>query len=70
VSQTRDSINQLANSAGTYFYSSLTAFAQDLVTVNSRNYSLFTQTFGNPVRALRTREITRTSRIPGRSRGA
>jgi len=41
VSQTRDSINELANSAGTYFYSSLTAFAQDLTTVNSRNYSFF-----------------------------
>jgi hypothetical protein len=57
VSQTRYSINELANSTGTYFYSSLTAFAQDLVTVNSRNYSLFTQTFGNPVRSLRTREV-------------
>ena len=56
VSQTRDSINELANSTGTYFYSSLTAFAQDLVTVNSRNYSLFTQTLGNPIRSLRTRE--------------
>jgi len=50
VSQTRYSINELANSSGTYYYSSLTAFAQDLVTVNSRNYSQFTQTFGNPVR--------------------
>jgi hypothetical protein len=57
VSQTRDSINELANSSGTYFYSSLTAFAQDLVTVNSRNYSYFTQTLGNPVRSLRTREV-------------
>jgi hypothetical protein len=56
VSQTRDLINELANSTGTYFYSSLTAFAQDLVTVNSRNYSLFTQTLGNPVRSLRMRE--------------
>ena len=56
VSQTRYSINELANSSGTYYYSSLTAFAQDLVTVNSRNYSQFTQTFGNPVRSLRTRE--------------
>ena len=57
VSQTRDAINELANSTGTYFYSSLTAFAQDLVTVNSRNYSYFTQTLGNPVRSLRTREV-------------
>jgi hypothetical protein len=56
VSQTRYSINELANSTGTYYYSSLTTFAQDLVTVNSRNYSLFTQTFGNPARSLRTRE--------------
>ena len=57
VSQTRDSINELANSNGTYYYSSLTAFAQDLVTVNSRNYSYYTQTFGNPVRSLRIREL-------------
>jgi hypothetical protein len=57
VSQTRDAINELANSNGTYYYSSLTAFAQDLVTVNSRNYSYFTQTFGNPVRSLRIREV-------------
>ena len=57
ASQTRDSINELANSNGTFFYSSLTAFAQDLTTVNSRNYSYFTQTLGNPVRSLRTREI-------------
>jgi len=56
VSQSRYSINELANSGGTYYYSSLTTFAQDLVTVNSRNYSLFTQTFGNPARSLRTRE--------------
>jgi hypothetical protein len=56
VSQTRYSINELANSTGTYYYSSLTTFAQDLVTVNSRNYSLFTQTFGNPARSLRGRE--------------
>jgi hypothetical protein len=57
ASQTRDSINQLANSNGTFFYSSLTAFAQDLVTVNSRNYSYFTQTLGDPIRSLRMREI-------------
>jgi len=69
VSQTRESINELANSGGTYFYSSLTAFAQDLVTVNSRNYSFFTQTFGNPVRSLRIRRCTRTFRTPGRPRG-
>jgi len=57
ASQTRDSINELANSTGTYFYSSLTAFAQDLTTVNSRNYYLFTQSFGDPVRSLRLREL-------------
>jgi hypothetical protein len=57
ASQTRDLINELANSTGTYFYSSLTAFAQDLVTVNSRNYSYFTQTLGNPIRSLRMREV-------------
>ena len=56
VSQSRYLINELANSTGTYYYSSLTAFAQDLVTVNSRNYSLYTQTFGTPARSLRTRE--------------
>jgi hypothetical protein len=57
VSQTRDSINDLANSNGTFFYSSLTAFAQDLTTVNSRNYSYFTQTVGDPIRSLRLREV-------------
>ncbi len=57
VSQTRDSINELANSNGTFFYSSLTAFAQDLTTVNSRNYSYFTQTLGDPIRSLRMREV-------------
>ncbi|MGA2270992.1 MAG: carboxypeptidase regulatory-like domain-containing protein [Bryobacteraceae bacterium] len=57
VSQTRDSINQLANANGTFYYPSLTAFAQDLVTINQRNYSMFTQTFGNPSRALRSREF-------------
>jgi len=56
VSQTRDAINELANSNGTYFYSSLTAFAQDLTTVNSRNYSYFTQSLGDAVRSLRARE--------------
>jgi hypothetical protein len=57
ASQTRDSINELANSNGTFFYPSLTAFAQDLTTVNSRNYSYFTQTLGDPLRSLRAREI-------------
>jgi hypothetical protein len=57
ASQTRDSINELANSTGTYYYSSLTAFAQDLTTVNSRNYTQFTQTLGDPARSLRMREI-------------
>ena len=57
ASQTRDSINELANSNGTFFYSSLTSFAQDLTTVNSRNYSYFTQTLGDPLRSMRLREI-------------
>jgi hypothetical protein len=57
ASQTRDSINELANSNGTFFYPSLTAFAQDLTTVNSRNYSHFTQTLGDPIRSLRIREV-------------
>jgi hypothetical protein len=56
LSQTRDSINDLANSGGTFYYSSLTAFAEDLTTVNSRNYSYFTQTLGDPVRSFRIRE--------------
>jgi hypothetical protein len=57
ASQTRDSINELANANGTFFYSSLTAFAQDLTTVNSRNYSYFTQTLGDPLRSQRAREV-------------
>jgi hypothetical protein len=57
LSTTRDSIDELANSSGSYFYPSLTAFAQDLGSLNQKNYTAFTQAFGNSSRAFSTREI-------------
>ncbi len=49
---TRDAIDQM-NSAGLYVYPSLTTFAQDFnSTTTTKNYSLFTQDFGNGQRAL------------------
>ena len=52
-----DHLNGLANSAGWYTYSSLTAFATDFALTGQRNYTTFTQTFGNPIRTIRMREL-------------
>lgn len=58
-STTQDYINQLYNGAGSYTYSTLTAFAQDFSgnTSGLRNYSSFSQAFGNPIQDFRTTEV-------------
>ena len=52
-----DWIRQVYNQDGTYAYSSLTAFAQDFNSNknNAKDYTLFTQQFGNPTRNLRSK---------------
>ncbi|HWB97240.1 MAG TPA: carboxypeptidase regulatory-like domain-containing protein, partial [Bryobacteraceae bacterium] len=55
--RTRDWLDSLANGSGTYYYSSLTAFAQDLAGGLGNNYTLYTQTLGNPIRNLPSSEI-------------
>ncbi len=52
--RTQDWISALADGKGSYYYSSLTAFAQDLSGGSRKNYTWFTQTLGNPVRKLST----------------
>jgi hypothetical protein len=54
---TRDYLNGLSNAAGLYQYPSLTAFAQDFALTGLRSYTNFTQTFGNPIRSIRMREL-------------
>lgn len=46
-----DYVNQLANRYGSYTYSSLTQFAEDYSgnTTGAKNWTTFTQRFGNPV---------------------
>ena len=56
-SRTRDAIDSYPNAAGTYLYTSLTAFAEDFTTATSKNYTAFTQTFGSPLSILHIREI-------------
>lgn len=58
-STTEDYMNQLNNGFGTYNFSTLTAFATDLTgnTAGTRDYSSFTQTFGNPIQDIRTSDI-------------
>jgi len=57
-STTEDYINQIYNAAGSYSYSTLTAFAQDFTgnTSGLRSYSSFSQSFGNPIQDFRTTE--------------
>jgi Carboxypeptidase regulatory-like domain/TonB dependent receptor len=54
---TRDYVDSLDPAAGLYTYPSLTAFAQDFSLTGSRNYTDFSQTLGNPVRSLSTRDL-------------
>jgi hypothetical protein len=56
---TQDWTNQLYNEFGGYSYSTLLAFAKDFTspTAGVKNYSSFTQAFGNPIKTLRTSDI-------------
>ncbi|MBZ5723377.1 MAG: TonB-dependent receptor [Acidobacteriia bacterium] len=56
---TEDYMNQLFNGAGTYNFSTLTAFAKDFSgnSTNAKDYSTFTQAFGNPIQDFRTSDI-------------
>jgi outer membrane receptor for ferrienterochelin and colicin len=57
-STTEDWLNQLYNGLGGYSYSSLTAFAKDFSgNTTGKNYSSFTQTFGNPIQDFQTTDI-------------
>jgi hypothetical protein len=58
-STTQDWMNQLFNEFGGYSYSSLSAFAKDFSgnTTGAKNYSTFTQEFGNPIQNIRTTDI-------------
>jgi hypothetical protein len=58
---TGDWMNQLFNGNGGYSYSNLTNFAKDFnggaFNSGARNYTTFTQTFGNPIHSIRTTDI-------------
>jgi hypothetical protein len=56
---TQDWTNQLYNGSGGYSYTSLVNFAKDFTgnTTNARNYSSFTQQFGNPIKTMRTTDV-------------
>ncbi|MBI4891188.1 MAG: TonB-dependent receptor [Acidobacteria bacterium] len=56
---TGDWMNQLYNGNGGYSYSNISAFAKDFTgnTTSAKNYSSFTQAFGNPIHSLRTSDI-------------
>ena len=59
-STTQDWMNQLFNGLGGYSYSNLTNFAKDFTgntTTGLKDYSTFTQTFGNPIQNIRTTDI-------------
>lgn len=56
---TQDWMDQLYNGNGGYSYANLTAFAKDFSgnTGGAKNYSNFTQAFGNPIHTLRTSDV-------------
>jgi hypothetical protein len=60
-STTQDYMNQLFNQFGGYSYSNLTNFAKDFngggFNSGVKNYTSFTQTFGNPIQNIRTTDI-------------
>ena len=58
-STTQDWMNQLFNQFGGYSYTNLTNFARDFTgnTAGLKNYSTFTQQFGNPIQNIRTTDI-------------
>ncbi len=51
-----DRLDSLENYAGSYLYSSLTAFAQDFSGSGQKNYYAYTQKFGTTFRSEQTRE--------------
>ena len=55
-----DWVHQIYNQDGTYTYPSLSAFAQDFSSnkTNLKDYTYFTQQFGNPTRHLRSRTFS------------
>ena len=57
-STTEDWMNQLYNALGGYSFSTLSGFAEDFSgNTTAKDYSSFTQTFGNPIQDLRTNEF-------------
>jgi outer membrane receptor protein involved in Fe transport len=56
LATTEDYINQLVNQFGTYSYGSLTNFAKDFSgnSTGGKNYTSFSQAFGNPILDFRT----------------
>ena len=56
---TQDWTNQLFNGSGGYAYTNILAFAKDFTgnTTGAKNYTSFTQQFGNPIKSLRTSDI-------------
>jgi outer membrane receptor protein involved in Fe transport len=56
---TEDYTNQLFNGNGGYAYSNVANFAKDFTgnTSGINNYTSFTQTFGNPIKSLRTSDV-------------
>jgi hypothetical protein len=65
LSRTRDYVNSL-NTAGSYTYPTLTAFAQDFSGGTSRNYTSFSQQFGTAAQTVATRSSTSMPRTPGK----
>jgi hypothetical protein len=57
--RSQDWIHQVYNQDGTYAYPSLSAFAQDFSSnkTNIKDYTLFTQQFGNPTRDLGSNSV-------------
>ncbi len=56
---TQDWTNQLYNGFGGYSYTTVANFAKDFTgnTTGARNYSNFTQAFGNPIKTMRTTDL-------------
>jgi len=59
ISTTQDWMNQLFNQLGGYSFSNLTNFAKDFTgnTINGKDYTSFTQQFGNPIQNIRTTDF-------------
>jgi hypothetical protein len=57
---TQDWTNQLYNGSGGYAFTNLQVFAKDFTdngTIGGKDYSSFTQAFGNPIKTMRTTDI-------------